>query len=131
MKKKNKANKEKVKKEGEEKSWFKREGELAVDIYETEKNIVIQAPIAGVKREDIEVVTEKDTVIIKGSRACPRTEEEVKSFYTQECFFGNFRREIIMPEDFDPSHIKADLKEGVLIVEVPKIEREKQRKIKI
>lgn len=127
-KKKDKDNK----KTTEEKSWFKKEGELVVDVYETEKDIIIQAPIAGVKKEDIEVVTEKDAVVIKGSRKCPkRNEEEIKSFYTRECFFGDFKREIIIPEEIDPSRIKASIDEGVLTIEVPKIEKEKRRKVEI
>jgi HSP20 family protein len=126
MSKKNKENKK-----SEEKAWFKKEGELAVDIYETEKNIVIQAPVAGVKKEDIEVVTEKDTIVIKGHRECPKRDNEVKNFYTQECYFGDFRREVIMPEDFDPSQIKADINDSILTIEVPKIEREKKRKIEL
>jgi HSP20 family protein len=127
-----KKNKEDKNNKNEEKAWFKKEGELAVDIYETEKNIVIQAPVAGVKKEDIEVITEKDTIIIKGKRDCPkRKDNEVKSFYTQECYFGNFRREVIMPEDFDPSQIKADISDSILTIEVPKIEKEKKRKIEL
>ncbi len=114
----------------QEKSWFKKEGELAVDVFSVEGHIIIQAPIGGVKREDLEVITEKDTVIIKGKRN--RSEEnEVKNFYTQECFFGEFRREIILPEETDPSRIKADIKDGILVVKIPTIEREKRRKIEI
>jgi HSP20 family protein len=127
-----KKNKEDKNNKNEEKAWFKKEGELAVDIYETEKNIVIQAPVAGVKKEDIEIITEKDTIIIKGKRDCPKREDnEVKNFYTQECYFGNFRREVIMPEDFDPSQIKADISDSILTIEVPKIEKEKKRKIEL
>ncbi|MEA2092389.1 MAG: Hsp20/alpha crystallin family protein [Patescibacteria group bacterium] len=126
MSKKNKENKK-----SEEKAWFKKEGELAVDIYETEKNIIIQAPVAGVKKEDIEVITEKDTIVIKGHRECLKRSDEVKNFYTQECYFGDFRREVIMPEDFDPAQIKADISDSILTIEVPKIEKEKKRKIEL
>ncbi|MDA3814800.1 MAG: Hsp20/alpha crystallin family protein [Patescibacteria group bacterium] len=124
--------KDKESKKSEEKAWFKKEGELAVDIYETEKSIVIQAPVAGVKKEDIEVITEKDTIVIKGHRECPKREDgEVKNFYTQECYFGDFRREVIMPEDFDPAQIEADINDSILTIEVPKIEKEKKRKIEL
>lgn len=54
-----------------------------------------------------------------------------KSFYIKECFFGDFRKEVILPEETDPSRIKADIKEGILLIKVPKIEREKKRKIEI
>ena len=113
-----------------EKSWSKKSGELAVDVYETEKNIVIQAPIAGVKKNDLEIITEKDIIIIKGKRERPG-KKEIKGFYSQECFYGDFRREVILPEETDPSRIEATMEEGVLLIEVPKIEREKRRKIDI
>jgi HSP20 family protein len=113
-----------------ESSWKKKNGELAVDVYETEDFIVIQAPIAGVKKEELEIITEKDVIIIKGERKRPEG-REIKGFYTQECFFGEFRREVILPEETDPSRIDAKMKEGILIIEAPKIEREKRRKIDI
>ncbi len=114
-----------------EKSWTnKKVGELAIDVYETEKNIIIQAPIAGVKKNDLEIVTEKDMIIIKGKRERPG-KKEIKGFYSQECFYGDFRREVILPEETDPSRIEATMEEGVLMIEIPKIEREKRRKIDI
>ncbi len=113
-----------------EKGWSKKCGELAVDVYSTEKHIVIQAPISGVKRDDLEIITENDVVIIKGKRERPQ-KKEIKEFYTKECFYGDFRRELILPEETDPSHIEASIEEGVLTIEIPKIEREKRRKIDI
>ncbi len=112
------------------KSWTKKTGELAVDVYETEESIVIQSPVAGVKKNDLEIITEKDMIIVKGKRE--RTyKKEIKGFYTQECFYGDFRREIILPEETDPSRIEANMEEGVLTIEVPKIEREKRRRVDI
>lgn len=111
-----------------EKSWMKKEGELVVDVYETNDSVVIQAPVAGVKREDLEIVTEKDTVIIKGRRECPER-EDVKEFYTQECFFGDFRREVIIPEETDSSRIEASIDNGVLTIRIPKIEKERSKKV--
>jgi HSP20 family protein len=110
------------------KSWLSKQGELTVDVYQTEENIVIQTAIAGIKKEDIEIITEKDMVVIKGVRERP-TEEEVKEFFIEECFWGPFSREIVLPEETDPSRIKATMKQGVLTVKVPRIEREKRRKI--
>jgi HSP20 family protein len=113
-----------------EKNWSKKCGELAVDVYSTEKNIVIQAPISGVKKADIEIVTENDIVIVKGRRERPQ-KKDIKEFYTKECFYGDFRREVILPEETDPSRIEANIEEGILTIEIPKIEREKRRKIDI
>lgn len=113
-----------------EKSWIKKDGELAVDIYETENDIVIMAPVGGISRDEIEIITEKDMVIIKGNRERKEC-DEIKNFYSKECFFGPFSREIILPEETDPSRIKANLESGILIIKAPKIEREKRRKINI
>ena len=113
-----------------EKNWSKKCGELAVDVYSTEKYIVIQAPISGVKKDDLEIITENDVVIIKGKRERPQ-KKEIKEFYTKECFYGDFKRELILPEETDPSHIEASIEEGVLTIEIPKIERERRRKIDI
>ncbi len=110
------------------KSWLSKQGELTVDVYQTEEDIVIQTAIAGIKKEDIEIITEKDMVVIKGVRERP-TEGEVKEFFIEECFWGPFSREIVLPEETDPSRIKATMKQGVLTVKVPRIEREKRRKI--
>ncbi len=126
----NNTEEQKGEKPKKEHSWLKKEGELAVDVYETENDIVIQAPIGGVKKEDLEIITEKDMVIIKGKRE--RLEKkEIKDFYAEECFYGDFRRDVVLPEETDPSRIEADIKEGILIVRAPKIEREKRRKIDI
>ncbi len=113
-----------------EKSWSKKCGELAIDVYSTEDSIIIQAPISGVKKEDLEIVTENDIVIIKGKRERLQ-KKEIKEFYTKECFYGEFRRELILPEETDPSRIEANIDEGVLTIEIPKIEREKRRKIDV
>ncbi len=113
-----------------EKSWIKKDGELTVDIYETKNDIVIMAPVGGVRRDEIEIITEKDMIIIKGNRE-RKESDEIKNFYSKECFFGPFSREIILPEETDPSRIKANLENGVLIIKAPKIEREKRRKIDI
>jgi len=114
----------------EKKRWKSDAGELAVDVYSTSKHIVIQAPIGGIKKDDIDITTEKDMVIIKGKRNRPE-KEEINCFYTNECFFGDFQREVILPEETDPSRIEADMKEGILTIRVPKIEREKKRKIEV
>ena len=130
---------EKLKKEGGEKpkktekpeeKWFKPEGQLAVDVYQTEKELVIQSTIAGIKPEDVDISIEGDKVSIKGKREKPIEEEERNYFY-QECYWGAFSREIILPVEVDPSRAEASFKEGILTIRMPKIEREKKRKIAV
>lgn len=106
------------------------EGQLAIDVYQTDKDIVIQTAIAGIKSEDLDISIEADTVLIRGIRSEPLERGE-KNYFYQECFWGPFSRQIILPEETDPSHAEAIMKEGVLTIRIPKIERKKKRKIAI
>ena len=91
--------------------------------------MVIQSAIAGINPEDLNITMEKDTMTIKGFRKKPLDEEG--DYFTKECFWGAFKREIILPAEVDPGLIQATMKEGVLIIRLPKILREKKRVIKI
>jgi len=109
--------------------WFEEEGELAIDVYQTDADLVIQSAIAGIKPEDLEITLERDIIVIKGSREKPY--EETGDYFTQECYWGPFSREIILPVDVDPDRAEAAMKDGILTIRIPKILREKRRKIKI
>ncbi len=110
----------------EDKKWLESEGELAVDVYSTDKEIVIQSAVAGVKSNDLDISVEDDMVIIKGKRSNP-SQDENKKYFFQECYWGKFSRKIIIPDEIDPSRIDAAVKEGVLMIRIPKIIREKSR----
>ena len=116
--------------EAEESSWFEPEGELAVDVYQNNGEIVIQSTIAGVSSDDLDVNIENDVVTISGERRNPN-EEEDKSYFYQECYWGPFSRQIILPEEIDTSRIEASMKDGVFTLRLPKLERQKVRKIKV
>lgn len=122
----------KIKKTEEKKSkeWFEPEGQLAIDVYQTEFDIVIQAPIAGIKKEDLDISIENDVVTIRGNREKPEIVEE-KNYFSQECYWGPFSRQIILPVEGDPSRAEAVMKEGILTLRIPRIEREKKRKIAV
>ena len=111
----------------EEGKWFEQEGQLAIDIYQTENELVIRSAIAGVKPESVEISFEKDIITIRGRREKPLKEEE--DYFSQECYWGPFSREIILPVEVDPNLAEATMKEGILTIRLPKIEREKKKKI--
>ncbi len=113
----------------EDKNWLKSEGELAVDVYSTDKEIIIQSAVAGVKSEAIDISVENDMIIIKGNRPNPETDKD-KKYFLQECYWGDFSRKIIIPDEIDPSRIDAVVKEGILTVRIPRIVRDKS-KVKI
>ncbi|MFA5178594.1 MAG: Hsp20/alpha crystallin family protein [Candidatus Paceibacterota bacterium] len=109
------------------KKWNASEGQLVVDVYETEEDLVIQSAIAGIKNEDIDIALENDIIIIKGERINP-TEDEDKNYFTRECYFGPFYREIIIPREIDASLIDANIKNGMLIIRMPKTEKTENKK---
>jgi len=122
-------NKEELKKE-EVNDLFEKEGQLAVDVFETDKDIIIQTAIAGVKPQDLDISIENDIVSIKGKRE-KIYKEENENYFFQECYWGKFSRQIILPEEVDPSRAEATMKNGILVIKMPKIEKEKKRKIEI
>ncbi len=104
------------------------EGQLAIDFYQAGSELIVRAAIAGIKPEDIDISIESDSILIKGKRAEPLEIGEKKYFY-QECHWGPFSRKIILPEDTDPGHAEASMKDGILIIKIPKIEKGKKKKI--
>jgi len=113
--------------EEKKKKWFEPEGQLAIDVYQTENDLVIQSAIAGIKPENLDISMERDIITIKGIREKPFEEKE--DYFSQECYWGPFSREIILPVEVDPNRATAEMKEGILTIRIPKILRQKKRKI--
>ncbi|MFH1181243.1 MAG: Hsp20/alpha crystallin family protein [bacterium] len=112
----------------EKKDWLKEPaGQLQIDVYQTANDLVIQSAIAGIKSENLEITMEKDVLSIKGEREKPALEQG--DYFTKECYWGPFQREVILPTEVDPDRAEAALKVGVLTIRFPKLQREKKRKI--
>jgi HSP20 family protein len=105
------------------------EGQLAIDVYQTKNELVIQSAIAGVKPENLDISIEGDVITIRGDREKPPEEEG--NYFAQECYWGLFSREIILPVEVDPGRVEATMKEGILTIRIPKILRERKRKISV
>ena len=105
-------------------------GQLALDVYETDEEFIIQSTVAGVKPEDLDISVEGDLISIKGSRK--RFNEEKKGRYIyQECYWGEFSREVILPEEVDETKIEATIKNGVFTLKIPKAHKSKKKKIEV
>jgi HSP20 family protein len=120
--------KEKEEKREEEK-WPQPEGELAVDMYQTDEELVILSAIAGVKPEDLSLYLEGDVLFIEGERKKPT--EEKGDYFLQECYWGKFSRKIVLPVEINPEKISATFKDGILTIRLQKISKERRRKISI
>ena len=94
-------------------------GQLSLDIFHLDKEIVILAPIAGVKEEDITISINDDTLAIRGTRQNKYDVPE-ENYYTKECFWGNFSRAIVLPLEADTKNISAKFDHNVLEIHIPK-----------
>ena len=110
--------------------WPQPEGQLAVDVYQTPDELVIQSTIAGVDPENIEVFFEDDMVIIEGQREQVKEERE-KNYFYQECYWGAFSRKIVLPEEVDVSRAEAAMEKGVLTIRIPRAQKPKRKKLTI
>lgn len=104
------------------------EGRLAIDVHESEKEIIVRSPIAGVRPEDVEVSVHGDMLTIRGRR-----HEDVELStrpLVRECHWGAFSRSVILPAEVDAERIGATLKDGVLAVRLPKTGRPRKIDVK-
>ncbi len=106
------------------------EGQLTVDVYQDQDNIIVQSTVAGVDADDLEINITNESITIHGKRNRNEKIEE-KDYFYQECFWGRFSRSIILPTEVDPEHSAASLKNGVLTVKMPKLEKRKAKKLKV
>lgn len=105
-------------------------GQLALDIYETPADLIVEAPIAGVNAEDLDISIHNDMLTIKGQRNRQCKVERQDLIY-QECHWGAFSRTIILPVDVISDRIDASMKNGILTILLPKATPAGSIKVKV
>lgn len=105
-------------------------GALAVDMYETDQDVVIKSSVPGVKAEDLDITITGDTLTIKGET---KTEEKVEkaNYIRQERRYGAFCRSLTLPTTILAEKAKAEFENGVLTLTLPKAEEVKPKTIKV
>lgn len=106
------------------------DGELTIDLYQTNGEIVVQSMIAGVLPENLSIMITRDTLTIKGKREENRSIKE-GDYYIRELYWGSFSRTINLPEEVDPEEAEAIEKHGLLVIKLPKINKHKQTNLKV
>ena len=101
-----------------------------VDIYDKDDHIVIKAEIPGVDKKDITIDIKDRVLTLKGERSSAN-EEKKDNFYRRERTFGKFERSFTLPAEINLEKVKADYKDGVLKIEIPKPEEHKPKQITI
>jgi len=101
-----------------------------VDIYDNDDNIVIKAELPGVAKQDIVIDVKGRFLTLKGERS---SENEVKEdkYHSRERAYGKFERIFTLPAEVDSDKIKADYKDGVLRIDIPKPEKQKPKQITV
>ncbi|MDP3734886.1 MAG: Hsp20/alpha crystallin family protein [bacterium] len=107
-----------------------REGQLAVDVYQTPSDIVVKTMVAGVKPDEIDIVITRDMLTIRGSRSEARTISE-DDYLHRELYWGTFSRTVLLPAEVDPDSAEAMSRQGLLIIKLPKLDKDRQTKLKV
>jgi HSP20 family protein len=102
----------------------------AVDIYETDKDVVLKAEVAGVDPKDVEVRVEDGTLYLKGERKF-QSEVKEENYHRVERGYGSFARSFPLPSSVDAGKATAEYGNGVLTLTLPKREESKAKTIKI
>ncbi|MBI3984264.1 Hsp20/alpha crystallin family protein [Candidatus Microgenomates bacterium] len=105
-------------------------GQLALDVYQTKESIVIMAPVPGVGKGDVDLSLVDNNLTIRGSRRPPENVAE-NDYFAQELHWGEFSRSVVLPTQVKEEGAEAVLKDGMLIVRIPKAEQDKVKKIQI
>lgn len=106
------------------------DAQLTVDVYQTPSEIVIQTMVAGVRPEDLDVDISRDMVTVKGTRH-KHHEVSEDDFYSRELYWGSFSRSILLPQEIEVEKSEAGLKNGLLTIRLPKLNKEKKSTLKV
>jgi HSP20 family protein len=105
------------------------EGQLAVDVFRRDGQLVIRSTMAGVKPEDVDVAVNGDLLTIRGTRQ--HTEEVTEDdWFHRECYWGSFSRSVVLPVDVYAEQADASLRDGILEIRIPIRGMERQIKVK-
>ena len=102
----------------------------AIDVYEEDDKVVVEATLAGIKPENVEINVHDDVLTLEGNR---KTSSEIdeKNYYRKEVRSGSFHRSVVLPASVQAEKAKADFKDGLLKVVLPKETKAKSKSIKI
>ena len=106
------------------------ERSFRVDILDREKELIVRAELPGVEKDDVEVTISGDRLTIEAEREFEE-EENKDTFYRHELGYGEFMRTIALPVDVDVEHIKAELKDGILKVALPKTQAAERHTVEV
>lgn len=106
------------------------EGELPVDMYQTNESIIIKALVAGVSPTDLDISITRDMVTIRGIRE-EYQETNDDNYFHRELFWGSFTRTLVLPEEVVIDEAEAQEKHGLLEIRLPKLDKHRSTQLKV
>ena len=104
--------------------------EPAVDVYETERGVVVVVEIAGISEGDVEITVDGRTLVVSGERK-PSAGRPGRLYSQMEICHGPFRRELLLPADVNPDGARVEYSRGMLEIVLPKVRRRTARPVRI
>jgi len=106
------------------------DAQLTVDVSQTPDEIIVQAIVGGVKPDDLDVQVTHDSITVRGKREQSKEISGADYFY-QELYWGAFSRSILLPQEVDADEAQATIKNGLLTVRLPKLDKGKVSKLRV
>lgn len=106
------------------------EGQLGIDLFETPLEVIVKTMIPGVRKDDIDISLSRDMLTIRGERKDEKTIAE-DDYHYRELYWGAFSRTVKLPHEVDIDKAEATESQGMLTLRLPRIDRERQAKLKV
>ncbi|MFT5831798.1 MAG: HSP20 family protein [Candidatus Paceibacteria bacterium] len=106
------------------------DGELPVDMYQTDDEIIIRAIVAGVDPSDLEISITRDMVTVRGTRE-EYQESQDDGYFHRELFWGSFSRTLLLPEEVAIDESDAKEKHGMLEIRLPKLDKHRSTQLRV
>jgi HSP20 family protein len=103
---------------------------MAADVFDDDDRVLVRIEAPGMKREDFDIAIEGDVLSVSGEKRFDR-ESDAGRYRVLQCAYGSFRRELALPAAVDAAKVKASYRDGVLRIELPKVEWARPRRIAV
>ncbi len=104
---------------------------LALDVYETDENLMVEASLPGINPDEVDISVEGDRLTIKGETKREEEKEEKGKYHFRERRYGAFQRTLSLPVEVNADKAEATFENGVLKLTLPKVEQAKPKHIKL
>lgn len=106
------------------------DAQLTIDVWQAPDEIIVQTMVGGVRPDELDVQVTHDTITIRGKRE-KNKEISTSDYFYQELYWGSFSRSVLLPQEVDADEAEATIKNGLLTVRLPKLDKNKTSKLRV